>query len=439
MGACYAGASQVDITPENRVWMDGMIRVHPSEGVHDRIAARAVVFANTTDCRDGCALVSVEVCALARDDTDRIRHEIERRTGISKERIMICATHAHSGPATFGFFNPKEVEYTAAMGRKIVEAVASAAGRMTRALVEHGSAEERSISHYRRLLSDDCRVIMNWEPFPSERIRGPLGKPDPEIVLLRFRAAGPEAKTIAALFHHAGHPNTLSGENYLITSEYPGLASRLLEERWGGEALYLNGAQGSVDIDNFHDRGWEGLERLGAALAAATSRAWDARRTIEYPRIWVARSEYMVRPRSVTRRELRWADDVLNRTRGEIQPVADGVGDDFKATLIRRLYDASNSSIPVEQVGFAIGDCALISFPGELYTEVGMELKRRSPFPCTLLVGLTNGYIGYVPTRKAIKEGGYAEEMREVDKSVAAVVLRKSLALLGHLWAMAGA
>ena len=31
----FAGTEKVDITPQNAVWMDGMLRAHPSEGVHD--------------------------------------------------------------------------------------------------------------------------------------------------------------------------------------------------------------------------------------------------------------------------------------------------------------------------------------------------------------------------------------------------------------------
>ena len=71
-----------------------------------------------------------------------------------------------------------------------------------------------------------------------------------------------------------------------------------------------------------------------------------------------------------------------------------------------------------------------LTFPGELYTEIGQHIKAHSPFPRTFIIGLANGYVGYVPTRKAIGEGGYAEDTRHVDEAAEELVIEHSLALL---------
>ena len=44
-----AGAARTDITPSLNVWMDGMIRSHPSEGIHDPLSAKALILANGPD------------------------------------------------------------------------------------------------------------------------------------------------------------------------------------------------------------------------------------------------------------------------------------------------------------------------------------------------------------------------------------------------------
>ena len=119
------------------------------------------------------------------------------------------------------------------------------------------------------------------------------------------------------------------------------------------------------------------------------------------------------------------------------------------------------------------GAAAKETFPGELYTEIGQSIKAHSPFRrtgsfgfpvisvletticCsrfpvthdglwpptrssreipetrrTFIIGLANGYVGYLPTRKAIDEGGYAEDTRRVGRAAEQVVVEHSLALL---------
>jgi hypothetical protein len=54
-----------------------------------------------------------------------------------------------------------------------------------------------------------------------------------------------------------------------------------------------------------------------------------------------------------------------------------------------------------------IGDVAICGLPFETFCEIGLELKRESPFRTTIVVGLANGYEGYLPTPEQHKLGGY--------------------------------
>lgn len=45
--------------------------------------------------------------------------------------------------------------------------------------------------------------------------------------------------------------------------------------------------------------------------------------------------------------------------------------------------------------------------PGELFGKLGIEIKRRSPFRYTYVIGLANDYIGYIPDKEAYDLGGY--------------------------------
>jgi neutral ceramidase len=61
-----------------------------------------------------------------------------------------------------------------------------------------------------------------------------------------------------------------------------------------------------------------------------------------------------------------------------------------------------------EVQALASGDeLAVVGLPGEVFAELGLALRERSPFRQTLVLGLANEAIGYVPTRPAYEEGGY--------------------------------
>ena len=54
-----------------------------------------------------------------------------------------------------------------------------------------------------------------------------------------------------------------------------------------------------------------------------------------------------------------------------------------------------------------IGPFAIATNAGELFAEWGISVKRRSPFPHTVLSELTNDFIGYEPTKLAFQHEGY--------------------------------
>lgn len=194
-----------------------------------------------------------------------------------------------------------------------------------------------------------------------------------------------------------------------------------------------------MDIDGLRDRDWEGMERTGRALARAVAdvvRRLDLQSLSTAPQADALRgghTSYAIPARRITDDEWEWAQSILAQTGGKVQALADGVGDDYLAVLYRRLRESQDQDIPVEQTCFCLGDSAWLTFPGELYTEIGQAIKRQSPFARTYIIGLANGQVGYIPTRQAIHEGGYAEDTRRVDEAAESIVLAQSLALLRQL------
>ena len=63
-----------------------------------------------------------------------------------------------------------------------------------------------------------------------------------------------------------------------------------------------------------------------------------------------------------------------------------------------------------------------------------MKIKLMSPFRHTYIIGLANGEIGYVPTRRAIREGGYAVETREAGDEAVDIIMEKTLEVLQNVY-----
>src|SRR5205814_9079363 len=56
---------------------------------------------------------------------------------------------------------------------------------------------------------------------------------------------------------------------------------------------------------------------------------------------------------------------------------------------------------------FRIGDLGIAAIPCEVFAEIGLELKKKSPFKSTFTIELANGYNGYLPTPAQHASGGY--------------------------------
>ena len=54
-----------------------------------------------------------------------------------------------------------------------------------------------------------------------------------------------------------------------------------------------------------------------------------------------------------------------------------------------------------------IGDVALVGVPGEFFTVLGEDIKRRSPYRYTYVFQLANDYVGYIPDKLGFDRGGY--------------------------------
>ena len=95
---------------------------------------------------------------------------------------------------------------------------------------------------------------------------------------------------------------------------------------------------------------------------------------------------------------------------------------------------SNNPQTPVkaEVMAMKIGDFVIISFPGDIFAQVGLNVKNASQYEFTYTAGYTNGRVGYAPTRDAYDGDAYevslsrlAPEWQEIFEKKAIEILRK--------------
>lgn len=71
---------------------------------------------------------------------------------------------------------------------------------------------------------------------------------------------------------------------------------------------------------------------------------------------------------------------------------------------------ADGAPLDAEIGGLRVGDFRLVTFPGELVSGVGLDVKQAAGHPTAFVAGYTNGYLHYLPTARQRANTGYAQE-----------------------------
>jgi hypothetical protein len=357
-------------------------------------------------------LVTCDLIALSTQFCQEVRQRIAQSLETSPAHVVIACTHDHSGPATLGILHdPEHVDgaYLDRLASRLVQVCRTAAAQAQPALLGLGRGEETTVSEYRRLRTRDGGIVMNWEEFPQEQIVGPAEEGDPELGVVHIVAA--TGQTIAVVFNYACHPNSMPGDNFTITADFPGYAADLVERELGGVALFTSAAQGSVDIEGFAGRDFQGVERRGRALGHVVLQVCREIKAQPHPVIRTARRVFLLPYRAIPTETLDWARGVASMATGKLVTLRDGISDDIKAANILRQAGLVEPGIDFEMVGIRLGEGVFFTIPGELFTEIGKKMKGLSQSLQIHVIGLANGYHGYIPTAKASAEGGYATDV----------------------------
>lgn len=97
--------------------------------------------------------------------------------------------------------------------------------------------------------------------------------------------------------------------------------------------------------------------------------------------------------------------------------------------------EAPEQQITVQLQAIRVGDFAVCAIPFETFVEIGLDLKKRSPFARTMVVGLANGRHGYLPTPEQHQLGGYETWLgtNRVQEDASVLLVNELLEMLAEL------
>jgi neutral ceramidase len=201
------------------------------------------------------------------------------------------------------------------------------------------------------------------------------------------------------------HPDCVSGTQY--SADYPAHLADGLRESLGADwrVVFLNACSGNInhiDVSNPAQRsGPEESKRLGRLLAAASLEALKKGDPIVADRLEARKTEVKCRLRRPAPEEVAEAEERLRTGR---DPMSFNGLFAPAAVVLAKTKDREHTA---EIAAMRLGSFALATMPGEIFVELGREVEAASPFKPTRTIGLTNGSMGYIPTREGYKQGGY--------------------------------
>jgi hypothetical protein len=317
---------------------------------------------------------------------------------------LICCTHTHTGAQT------GDDDYTRFVVGRIGDAIRLAWQGRKPAQVGWATALEDRVVFNRRFKMKDGPVRTNPGK-NNPHVVEPAGPIDPEAGALVMRE--PSGQTIGLLANYTLHYVGGGEHDRAVSADYFGFFSQLIQRMRGERfvAALSNGACG--DINNVDAMGtgptpnnerYQHTERVAGLVAAAALWAWDEMAFGEDVQLGAALEEVALeRKAAPTEQDLARAGEVLKMAQPTMAQRA------FALRVTERMAGVPETVRTWVQV-LRVGGLALVALPGEVMVELGLEIKRRSPFEQTMVLELANDYVRYIPTRAAYEEGGYEPE-----------------------------
>ncbi|MDD4193319.1 MAG: neutral/alkaline non-lysosomal ceramidase N-terminal domain-containing protein [Mangrovibacterium sp.] len=381
------GAAQANITPRNPAMMAGYgARETPSTGVHDSLYASAFYFEGE---KERSVLITADLIGFSFDFTEEMRERIASKTGIPSRNIILVAAHNHGGPA-LGSQEPVNA-YTEELKHQLADLAVKASKNPQPFLVGAGKGHcAQNINRRAGFSKGEIWLGRNQE--------GPC---DHELAVVKFETT--DHKPLAVLINWPCHGTATGDSNYLISGDWPGAAARYVKKELGDHVIVGVTAGASGDINPIYGPGnvFREVEAVGFHVGHEAVRVLHETDTRPAKTL-------QVRENMVTLPGKKTAPDHFPRTSYEPGP-----------------------DTGIRLSALKIGNVVLAGISGELFTEIGMTIKKQSPFTHTIVLTHCNGSSGYICTDSAYPKGGYEVKVTRLMPGAEKPLVSETLHLIG--------
>jgi hypothetical protein len=414
-----AGAAASNITPKLGGSIMGLFDERKSIHIHDDLHARCLVLENG---ETRLAIVVCDSCMIPRDVLDPAKKLIFEKTGLAIDHILISATHTHSAPTCMGLYlSETDTNYLPFLTSRIVDGVARAMNNLAPARIGWGSGQKPELVFNRRwrmrpgsiapnpLGGTNDLVKMN-PAVGSPDLLEPAGPTDPEVCILSVQTA--EGRPLALLANYSLHYVGTSRNND-ITADYFGAFCDRIAQLLGAEgqdppfiAMLSNGTSGDINNIDFREEHaqkgpYDQIKFVADAVAHEAERVCHGIQYHDWVPLAMEQREIRLAVRKPSDVEIARADQIVERSKQGMRGMETVYA---RETLFIKDYP---EQVPVILQTVKVGDLGIAALPCEVFAEIGLEIKRKSPFKPTFTIELANGHNGYLPTSGQHELGGY--------------------------------
>jgi hypothetical protein len=402
-----------------------MERTRVSEGVNDPLFCSCMFF--EVNSRK-YAIVSLDLCAVDKKFSEKIRDLSHKMVGIPKENIIIAATHTHSAMDGFllgwafkidkfpriKFYKTKglpEEDYVNVM-RDFIAYKVSGCVYASSLIAKSGHIGVSSIN-----LHDIC----------SNR-HDPSAFFDPELFVLGV--ANNENKLLGSIINYSCHPTVLSYDNYLYSADFIGYVREFLKRNIEGHVpVYLNGACGEISTrftrraQNFQE-----AKRLGYMLGSQILFLLNKMELIEE----IKNVESKIKEIKLPLKQLpsyEEAKKIFDNAKEEYEKLKSLGAPQGKLRVAWTKVEGALEILERIKLGLIdnevntfiqalkINENVFIGVPGELYSTIAYELKQYglSLGKKVIVIGYANDYIGYLLPPEEFQKQTYESFMSFFD------------------------